>query len=421
MLGLVTIATALLAGVYPAFVLSGFRPVTVLRGSFSSSSQGALLRRALVVFQFAISIALLVGTGVVSKQLHYIRTQDLGFDAEQVVVLPLESEQGVENVESFIDDIEGHPSIVNAAAASSIPGPDHVHQTTVFHGELQSPEDVFLAVLTEVTYDYVKTLGLKIVAGRDFSRDHPSDASDFLISEAAVREMGLSPEEAVGKSLSQVAGNEDDSDRIGTIVGVFRDAHFESFHEAMLPVVVGMRTGRRYIPVRIAAAQTEEALTFLKEKWMAFEPGYPFRYFFMDDDFSQYYQQDARLGTIYAWFTGLALMIACLGLFGLASFVTVQRTREIGVRKVLGATVPSIVFLLTREFTRLVLVACVIAFPVAWYAMKSWLQNFAYATDMAWWIFVLAGLTAVMIAWLTVSYQSIRAAVANPVASLHQS
>jgi putative ABC transport system permease protein len=229
--------------------------------------------------------------------------------------------------------------------------------------------------------------------------------------------MGSAPEDLIGRPLTQV-GSGPGPNRTGPVIGVFRDAHFASLHEAVRPLVIGMLPQHSYIPVRIAEGRTENALEVLKEKWTAFEPGYPFSYYFMDDDYGRFYEQDERLGSIFAYFSGLAVLIACLGLFGLASFVTVQRTREIGLRKVMGATAPSIVSLLSLEFTKLVLVACIVAFHVGWFAMNAWLRDFAYRIDIGPAVFILSGALAVAIAWLTVGYLSIRAALANPIVAL---
>ncbi len=414
-----TLVTGLLAGLYPALVLSSFKPAMVLKGLFARSKTGTWVRSALVVFQFSISVILLVGTGIVYKQMSFIKNQDVGFQKEHVVVLPIETPNGEQTFETFKAAAEANSSIVMVAAAGIIPGPDHIHNNTGFRSEDMSQEDFFIAAQGEITNDYVETLGMKIIAGRDFDAAFATDSTAFVINRAAASQMGYTPEEAIGKKVTRPGGNPDDSDRWATVIGVVEDANYTSIHTKVGPVILGRwKSGLRYIPVRIQPENVEASLAFLESTWTQWEPGYPFRYFFMDQDYASMYEKEQRLGTIYLYFTILAIFIACLGLFGLASFVTTQRTKEIGVRKIMGASVPGIVFLLSKEFTVLVMIACGIGFPVAWYAMSVWLQDFAYATEIGWGVFALSGITALAIAWLTVSYQSIKAATCNPVTAL---
>jgi len=239
------------------------------------------------------------------------------------------------------------------------------------------------------------------------------------LTQAAAAEMGFSPDEAVGKRIVHLGGGLDDQDRIATVVGVMADAHYESLHTDVMPIILSNQDfWQRYAVVKMQTDDVSSALASIGESWAAFQPGIPFQYTFMDEDYDQFYEQEQRLGVIYSSFATLAIIIACLGLFGLASFVTSQRRKEIGVRKVLGASVASVVALLSREFTVLVLVSCAVAFPVSWFMMNRWLEDFAYATTIGWGVFVGSGVSALVIAWLTVSWQSIRAATANPVNAL---
>lgn len=413
----ITLVTGFLSGLYPALVLSGFRPAVVLKGTFSTGSRGSLMRSSLVVFQFTISLVVLVSTGVVYKQLQYMQNRDLGFDKEQVVVLPIETMQAAAAFDTFRGELLKNPGIVDVAAANGLPGPNHIHQNTWFRAELQ--DEIQHVAKAQVSAEYVQTLGLNIIAGRDFSREYATDENAFLINEAAAGLFGWSPEEALGKRIAQSPG--EDREESFEVIGVFQDAHFSSLHSLVNPLLLGNRVDFRYIPVRIRPENTTATLTHLEEAWTAFEPGFPFRYYFMDEDYQEYYAQEEKLGSLYTYFSFLSILIACLGLFGLAAYTAEQRTKEIGIRKVLGSSVISIVALLSKEFMVLVTIACGVAFPIAYIAMSKWLQDFAYATEIGATLFIVAGVATLGIALATIGMQTVRAARMNPVRALYHS
>lgn len=406
------------AGIYPAFVLSAFQPAAVLKGSLRSGAKNPWLRSTLVVLQFAISIVLLVGTGVAFQQLQYMKNKRLGFTKEQVVVLPIETRAGQQQYESFRQELLRDPNVVAVGATSSVPG--RVDNDTVYRPEGVSNEVIFSLKVMRVSEDFLPALQIDMAAGRGFSREFVSDTTEaFVINEAAAHYMGMTPESAVGKRLTEVAAGANNEDDQRTIIGVVKDFHYESMHQEIKPLVMSISpSDYQYITVRVRPENIAATLATLQEKWQAFEPGYPPRYFFLDEDFGRLFTAEARQSKIFGHFTVLAIGIACLGLFGLASFIAEQRTKEIGVRKVLGASVQQVIVLLSKDFTRLVAIAFILAAPVAYFVMNNWLQDFAYRTPLSPTVFVLAGVLALLIAWLTVSYQAIKAALTNPVEAL---
>ena len=404
------------AGWYPALLLARFRPVETIKGRFVTVSQGTWLRQGLVVFQFAITIMLLVGTFVVFRQLNYLQRQNLGFSANRVLVIETSKtprRDFYSNYDALKQQLQQLPNVQVVSSAAALPGRDGWQGQLVWP-EGRDQEQALTFEVIPIDQDYAKTLDLKIISGRDYSRQFATDAQGgVLLNEAACKAIGWTPDEAVGKTL-ETSGLQD-----GHVIGVMADYHQHGLQQAVSPVLTFVQPGAsRYLALKLDSGDLPGSVSSVQQFWQTRFPGYPFEYFFLDDDFNKQYQAQQRLSDLLGGFAGLAILIACLGLFGLATFTAEQRTKEIGVRKVLGASVASIVALLSKDFLKLVLVAIIIASPIAWYAMNAWLADFAYRVDISWWVFALAGGLAVGIALLTVSFQSVKAALMNPVESL---
>jgi len=407
-----------ISGIYPALFMSSFQPVKTLKGLFKVGSGSINFRKVLVVTQFAISIILIVTTIIVFQQLRYMQNVSLGYNKEHIITMAYNSQMN-DQYDAFRNTLLQNPNIKDVALSSRIP----TGRLLDGMGAQVAGSDSMVPVKADiryvaVDYDFIPTYGISLAAGRNFSREYGTDTSNFIINESAVKAVGWKDaRQAVGKDFKY-------GQFTGHIVGVVKDFHFESLHQAITPLVFVLpppgknQTFYNYISVKLSGNHINSTLNTIKNTWEKFSPDLPYQYTFFDENFSKLYASEQRQETIFTTFACIAIFIACLGLLGLSAFAISQRVKEIGVRKVLGANTTTIVSLLSKDFLKLVLIAAVIAFPVAWYVMHNWLQDFAYRISIQWWVFIIAAVAAALIALITVGMQAIKAAMVNPVKSL---
>jgi putative ABC transport system permease protein len=399
----------LISGSYPALYMSSLRPFLVLKGKIGNRASGINLQKSLVVMQYGVSIILVIGSMVIYRQLQFIQNKELGYDKEHVITIDSRDNSVNKNFDVIHNELLQNPQIIAVTKSGHLP--TNIRGWFTFrkkeNGNKEDEESLMYRSL--VYYDFLEVFGIELIAGRDFSKEIKSDMGGAcMINETAAKAFGWTPEEAIGK----VYGND------FPVIGVIRDIHMHSMHEPIQPLMLILHNGRgRYISLKVRPERISETIALVEKTFKKYSP-FPLEYSFLDDRFDELYKSEMKMGEIFGFFTVLSILIASLGIFGMAAFSTGQRTKEIGIRKVMGASVRSIMTLLSRDFLILVVVAFFIALPFAWYAIDQWLQDFAYKIDIEWWVFALAGLFVLLIAYLAIGYQSIKAAFINPVDSL---
>jgi putative ABC transport system permease protein len=411
----ITLVLGLLSGSYPAFFMSRFKPLDTLKGDLGSKVGGGGIRRALVVFQFSVSVVLIIGTLVVYQQLDFIQNKELGFDKEQVLLVDNAFSAG-KRLDAFKDEVEKLSAVQSTTLSSQMPTPSERNSNTYFKIGSTNQEDAMQMQEWVVDHDYLNTLGLELIAGRNFNPSITADAEAVIVNEANLKILNLDVQSAIGSQLAQM--DSDNEPKIYKVIGVVKNFHYESMRENIGALALFQKRSTGIMAIKLKTDDYGATLKKIEELWKKEAPGQPFDYSFMDEEFNNTYSADQRLGTVFIIFTSLSIFIACLGLFGLASFNAQKRTKEIGIRKILGASVSQITFKLTVDFLKLVGIATLLGLPLGWYAMNVWLQDFSYRIDVDWKVLTLAALLVIVIAIITVSYQSIKAAIANPIKSL---
>jgi putative ABC transport system permease protein len=404
------IVVGVIAGLYPSLYLSAFKPISVLKGQLSRGSKNSLLRNGLVVFQFTTSIILIIGTLVIYRQTHFMLNKKVGFDKDQVMLI-----QGTntldDKIESFKNELLKSSEIKSASIGDYLPISGTKRDGNTFYKEGKMKEDIgVFAQKWQVDYDYLKTMGMHMIEGRYFSKEMASDSEAIVINKTMAEELGL--KDPLGQRI-------ENGWQKFTVIGVMDDFNFESMRQTVTPLgLVLSKYNSTIVSVKISGADTKQAISYASNVWKGFSPNQAFRYTFLDESFANMYANVQRTGTIFTSFAVLAIIIACLGLFALSAFMAEQRNKEIGIRKVLGASVSGITAMLSKDFVKLVIISIIVASPVAYWAMTKWLQDFAYRVAISWWMLAVAGLSAIIIALITISFQSIKAALMNPVKTL---
>jgi putative ABC transport system permease protein len=410
------VSGSFLCGIYPAFVLSGFRPVLVLKGAFKSSFSGIALRKGLIVAQFATSVVLIAGTIIVFQQVNYMRKQKLGVDISQTLVMD-GANSIVDSIyqntfQPFKNDLLKIADVKNVAVSSSVMGKE-IYWTNGAQRIGVGNQGAVTLYNMGIDYDFIPAYGLELKTGRNFSKEYKTDEKAVLLNEKAVRLLGF---EDIGKALNEYIYTGRDTAKI---VGIVTDYHHQGLQKAIDPMIFRLRPNQRNAySVKITTGNIQQTILAIEKIWNKHFPADPFNYYFLDESFDSQYKADRKFGKVFGLFSFLAILIACFGLLGLSAFNVLQRTKEIGVRKILGATVPNILFILSRDFLKLVFISFILAIPFTWWIMYNWLQDYAYRIDIQWWVFALAGLVALVIALATIIFQAMKAAVSNPAMSL---
>ncbi len=414
---IVLIVVGFLAGSYPAFYLSKFKPVEVLRGKVNLGLKSGGIRSTLVVIQFTVSIIMMIGTAIVLNQLNFIQNKKLGYDKEQVIMID-DAWLLDNNINAFKNEAIRSSNVYSGTVATFLPVGTTNNNNLWFKGKNAGSGDNNVVHNYRIDHDYISTLGMEIIKGRDFSRDFPNDTANIIMNEAAARQFGF--EEPIGEYLSRYWGQMDNpTSQTFKVIGLVKDFHFSTMRESIAPLIFTLEEARGFISFKVDGTNITESILSIRKLWDEMAPGQPFEYSFLDDRFNDMYESEQRIADIFSVFAALAIFIACLGLYGLASFTAEQKTKEIGIRKVLGATISQIIALLSKEFIRLVIISFVFGSIISYFTMKSWLEEFVYRININNpTSFVLAGSTALFIAWMTMSFQSYKAARTNPVNSL---